>query len=150
MTVSCGVAVLFRLTDAPPVLIEHLLAATGASEAALGSTTANELDAVLRQFGLRLIWIEERARLEGPRLDRWLRDRPAGLIAPTFVLLVQHEGRAAAHWLAVARGVVCYSYTRGEWIADLPGDYGPDGGWRVREALASRGGLAAVSKFSST
>jgi hypothetical protein len=68
--VSCGVAVLSRLTDAPPALIEHILRSTGASDAAPGTTTANEIDAVLRQFGLRLIWVEEWERLKGPRLDR--------------------------------------------------------------------------------
>jgi hypothetical protein len=133
MTVSCGVAVLSRLIDAPPVLIEHLLRATGASDAAPGSTTANELNAVLRQFGLRLIWVEEWPRLTGPRLDRWLQRRPADLIAPSLLLLVEQERRAGAHWLLSARGVVCDSYTGGEWVSGFPGGDGPDGGWRMRE-----------------
>jgi hypothetical protein len=73
MTVSCGVAVLCRLVDAPPPLVEHLLAATGASDAAPGSTTANELDAVLQQCGLRLIWVEEWQRMRARALPiGWL------------------------------------------------------------------------------
>ena len=121
MAVSCGVAVLYRLLDAPPVRIEHLLRASGASDAAAGSTAANELDAVLRQFGLRLISVEEWPRLRGPRLDRWLQRRPADLIAPSLVLLVEQEGRAGAHWLLSARGVLCDSYTNGQWVAGFPG-----------------------------
>jgi hypothetical protein len=133
MTVSCGVAVLSRLTDAPPVLIEHLIRASGASRAAPGSTTADELDAVLRRFGLRLEPVREWPRMRGPRLSHWLADRPAGLISPTLLLLVEQEGRDGAHWLAVAWGVPCDSYTGGEWVAGFPGGDGPDGDWGLRE-----------------
>jgi hypothetical protein len=40
MSVSCGLGLLSRLTDAPPILIEHLLRATGASDDAPRSTIA--------------------------------------------------------------------------------------------------------------
>jgi hypothetical protein len=91
MSVSCGVAVLSRLVDAPPILIEHLLTATGASENAPRKITANELDVVLRQFGLRLILVREWPRFGGPRLALWLA-LPSYLLA---VLLVEERGRKA-------------------------------------------------------
>jgi hypothetical protein len=98
------------------------------------STTADELSRVLERFGLTLSPVREWPRLSGPRLDRWLRDRPADLIAPSLVLLVEQEGRTGAHWLAVARGVLCDSYTGGEWVTGFPGGEGPSADWRVREA----------------
>ena len=59
--------------------------------------------------------------------------RPSDLISPSLVLLVEQEGRAGAHWLLSARGVLCDSYTNGQWVAGFPGGDGPDGGWRMRE-----------------
>jgi hypothetical protein len=133
MSVSCGVAVLSRLTNAPPILIERLLAATGASENAPRKITGDELRRVLERFGLTLKLVREWPRFGGPRLDRWLALRPGYLLSQRLVLLVEERGRPGAHWVAVAGLVGADSFTEA-WV----GVDGLNGATRVvREAWAA-------------
>jgi hypothetical protein len=117
------------LVDAPPVLIEHLLTATGASEDAPRATTADEIDAVLQHLGLGLKLLAHWRRLEGPRLDRWLANRPGDLLAQRLVLLAEEHGREGAHWVVVAGLVATHSLTEGAWIEadDLNRE------WRIKQ-----------------
>ena len=99
MLISCGPMVIAKLTYAPVEMIGHVCRSVGATPE---RRTGDELDAVLRRFGLRLSLIAEwPRRFTGPRLLDWLIDRPGELIGRRLAVLVEERGRQHGHWIAV-------------------------------------------------